>query len=146
MIWLLRHGDAEDAAVDDAARGLTPKGERQAARRRGRAGGAGRRDRRLPDEPEGARGRDRPARLRAARDRARARRGAARRRLRPGGARRRPRDVLLVGHEPDFSRAIQVMTGAHAEMKKGGLAAVDGRVLLSLLRPAQIKRIAASAD
>ena len=30
MIWLLRHGEAEDAAADDAARRLTPKGERQA--------------------------------------------------------------------------------------------------------------------
>ena len=29
MIWLLRHGEAEDAAADDAARRLTPKGERQ---------------------------------------------------------------------------------------------------------------------
>ncbi len=55
-------------------------------------------------------------------------------------------NVLLVGHEPDFSRAIQVATGAHAEMKKGGLAALDGRLLLSLLRPAQIKRIAAAAE
>jgi len=36
VIWLLRHGDAEDAAEDDAARRLTEKGERQ-ARTAGRA-------------------------------------------------------------------------------------------------------------
>jgi phosphohistidine phosphatase len=31
VIYLLRHGDAEDGHGDDAARRLTPKGERQAA-------------------------------------------------------------------------------------------------------------------
>ena len=30
MIYLLRHGDAEDGDGNDAARRLTPKGERQA--------------------------------------------------------------------------------------------------------------------
>lgn len=30
MIYLLRHGDAEEGTGDDAARRLTPKGERQA--------------------------------------------------------------------------------------------------------------------
>ena len=30
VIWLLRHGDAEAEAADDAARRLTAKGERQA--------------------------------------------------------------------------------------------------------------------
>ena len=30
VIYLLRHGDAEDGTGDDAARRLTPKGERQA--------------------------------------------------------------------------------------------------------------------
>ena len=50
-------------------------------------------------------------------------------------------DVLLVGHEPDFSHAVYDLTGARIDMKKGGLAAVDGRTLVSLLRPAQIKRL-----
>jgi hypothetical protein len=53
--------------------------------------------------------------------------------------------VLLVGHEPDFSRAIETATGARAELKKGGLAAIDGRVLAALLRPAHVKRIASAA-
>ncbi|MFP5388118.1 MAG: histidine phosphatase family protein, partial [Thermoleophilia bacterium] len=30
MIYLLRHGEAEEGVGDDAARRLTPKGERQA--------------------------------------------------------------------------------------------------------------------
>jgi phosphohistidine phosphatase len=50
--------------------------------------------------------------------------------------------VLLVGHEPDLSRAIQMRTGARVEMKKGGLAAVDGPTLITLLRPGQLRRIA----
>ena len=50
--------------------------------------------------------------------------------------------MLLVGHEPDFSRAIQLLTGGRVEIKKGGLAAIDGATLVGLLRPAQIRRIA----
>ncbi len=50
-------------------------------------------------------------------------------------------DVLLVGHEPDFSHAVYNLTGARIDMKKGGLAAVDDRVLVTLLRPVQIKRL-----
>jgi phosphohistidine phosphatase len=35
-------------------------------------------------------------------------------------------DVLLVGHEPDFSEMVAELTGgAQVEMKKGGLARVD---------------------
>jgi phosphohistidine phosphatase len=51
-------------------------------------------------------------------------------------------DVLLVGHEPDFSRAIQQLTGGRVQMKKGGLAGVDEQDLHSLLRPKQLAAIA----
>ena len=51
-------------------------------------------------------------------------------------------NVLLVGHEPDFSRAIQLATGARVEMKKGGLAAIEDGLLVSVLRPRQIREIA----
>jgi phosphohistidine phosphatase len=47
-----------------------------------------------------------------------------------------------VGHEPDFSRAIQATTGARVELKKGGLAAINGGLLLTLLRSPQLKAIA----
>jgi phosphohistidine phosphatase len=142
MIWLLRHGDASDDAPDDASRPLTGKGERQA-----RAAGAAlaalgveldacltspkvraRETARLACEPlgvgpevaEALRGGDfDPEELAAGRG-----------------------TVMLVGHEPDFSRAIQLATGAAVEMKKGGLAAIDSGTLVSLLRPPQLRRIA----
>jgi phosphohistidine phosphatase len=142
MIWLLRHGDAEDSAADDSARELTEKGRRQA-----RAAGLALAElgveldccltspkvratqtAAIACEPlgvevevsEALRGGDfDPAELAAGRG-----------------------DVLLVGHEPDFSRAIQLATGGRVEMKKGGVAAIDDATLAALLRPAQLKRIA----
>jgi phosphohistidine phosphatase len=146
VIWLLRHGDAEDSAPDDASRRLTPKGERQS-----RAAGEAlaelgvRIDACLtspkiralqtariacgpfgiePEVTDALAGGDfDPDELAAGRG-----------------------DVLLVGHEPDFSRAIQTATGARAEMKKGGVAGVDGSALHTLLRPAQLRRIAAASE
>ena len=142
MIWLLRHGDAEDSAADDASRELTEKGRRQA----GAAGLAlaelgveidccltspklrATETARIACEPlgvesevsEALRGGDfDPAQLAAGRG-----------------------EVLLVGHEPDLSRAIQLATGGRVEVKKGGLAALAGSTLAALLRPAQLRRIA----
>jgi phosphohistidine phosphatase len=142
VIWLLRHGDAEDLAPDDASRQLTAKGERQA-----RAAGAAMaalgigietclaspkvralETARLACEPLGVEaetsealggGDFDPADLAAGRG-----------------------EVLLVGHEPDFSRAIQLATGARVEMKKGGLAGLDGPTLAVLMRPGALRRIA----
>ena len=34
-------------------------------------------------------------------------------------------EVLLVGHEPDFSQAIAMAPGSRVKMKKGGIAAID---------------------
>jgi phosphohistidine phosphatase len=53
-------------------------------------------------------------------------------------------EVLLVGHDPDFSAAVHSLTGAQVRMKKGGLAGVDKGELKVLLRPAELKRIASS--
>jgi phosphohistidine phosphatase len=50
-------------------------------------------------------------------------------------------NVLLVGHEPDFSNAIRSLTGARVDLKKGGLAGVDGGELIVLMRPRELKRI-----
>ena len=52
-------------------------------------------------------------------------------------------DVLLVGHEPDFSDEVARLTGARVKLKKGGLAVVDDGVLKALLRPADLAAIAA---
>jgi phosphohistidine phosphatase len=51
-------------------------------------------------------------------------------------------NVLLVGHEPDFSNAIGELTGGLVDLKKGGLAAVQDRELRVLLRPKETHLIA----
>ncbi len=53
--------------------------------------------------------------------------------------------MLLVGHEPDFSRAIESATGARVELKKGGLAAIEGGVACLPPAPRQIRAIARCA-
>ena len=55
-------------------------------------------------------------------------------------------EVLLVGHEPDFSDEVARLTGARLKLKKGGLAIVDEGVLKALLRPADLAAIAADPD
>jgi phosphohistidine phosphatase len=142
MIYLLRHGDAEDGDGNDAARRLTPKGERQA-----RAGGRAlaRRETEIDaclTSPK----------LRAA-DTARLAceplglEPEAASELRGGafdalGLAAGRGDVLLVGHEPDFSDEVARLTGARVKLRKGGLAIVDGSTLLALLRPADLAAIA----
>jgi phosphohistidine phosphatase len=144
LIWLLRHGDAESDAADDASRRLTQKGVDQAE-------AAGRALAALgievnacvtspklgalqtaeivcgslgvdPEEADGLRGGDFDAEALAA--------GRA--------------DVLLVGHEPDLSRAIKALTGGRVKLSKGGLAAIDGGVLVALLKPDHLRGIAGS--
>ena len=144
MIWLLRHGTAEDSAEDDASRRLTEKGERQS---------------RVAGEALAALGVKLDACLTSpkvrARDTARiacdelgveaeevdALRGGDfdLEALTAGRG-----DVLLVGHEPDFSHAVQAATGARVALKKGGLAAIEDDTLVALLRPAQLRAIAST--
>ncbi len=52
-------------------------------------------------------------------------------------------EVMLVGHEPDFSSAVALVTGSRVKMKKGGIAAIDDHLLHALLRPKDLKAIAA---
>lgn len=142
MIYLLRHGDAEDGAGDDAARRLTPKGERQAQ-------AAGQALATLGIEPDACLT---SPKVRAA-DTAQLACKAlglepeATEELRGGpfdsialAAGRG--DVLLVGHEPDFSAEVARLTGAHVRLRKGGLAVIDGSTLVSLLRPKELSAIA----
>jgi phosphohistidine phosphatase len=51
-------------------------------------------------------------------------------------------NVLLVGHDPDFSMAVHALTGAQVRMKKGGLAGVEKGELKTLLRPDELSVIA----
>lgn len=53
-------------------------------------------------------------------------------------------DVLLVGHEPDFSGEVARLTGANVKLRKGGLAIIDGSTLQALMRPKDLAAIAAA--
>ncbi|MBK5218552.1 MAG: histidine phosphatase family protein [Thermoleophilia bacterium] len=142
MIYLLRHGDAEDGNGDDSARRLTAKGERQASV----AGGAlvilgAEIDACLTSPKIRAAGTARLAceALGVEAEAATELRGGAFNSLALAAGRG---DVLLVGHEPDFSDEVARLTGARAKLRKGGLAIVDGSTLVALLRPADLRRIA----
>jgi phosphohistidine phosphatase len=145
MIWLLRHGDAEaGAGKPDAERELTKKGERQ-SRDAGRAMKAiGVKLDVCLSSPK--------VRARQTAELACAELGASielDERLAGGDfdplelAAGRG-EVLLVGHEPDFSRAVAIVTGSRVKLKKGGLAAVDDHLLHALLRPKDLGLIAGS--
>ncbi len=144
MIYLLRHGDAEQDPGDDAARRLTDEGERQ-SRAAGRALARlgieldacltspkvrAADTARLACEPLGVEPEEEP-------------------RLRGGGfdalelAAGRG-NVMLVGHEPYFSAEVARLTGANVKLRKGGLAAIDGSRLVALLRPADLAAIGAA--
>jgi phosphohistidine phosphatase len=144
VIWLLRHGDAADGSPD-AERPLTEKGREQS-----RTAGAALKalgveldaclvspkvraadTARLACEPLGIEPQLEPKLAGGPFDAEALARGL-------GG------EVLLVGHDPDFSVAVHSMTGAHVRLKKGGLAAAEKGELKLLLRPAELKRIAGS--
>ena len=144
MIWFLRHGDAEQGAPGqpDSERRLTKKGEKQ-SRMAGRALAAlGVKLDACLSSPkvraaETAQIACAELGLDVTLDPALAGGDFDARSLAAGYG-----DVLLVGHEPDFSRAIQELTGGRVQMKKGGLAGVDERELHSLLRAKQVTAIA----
>jgi phosphohistidine phosphatase len=142
LIWLLRHGDAADGSPD-SERPLTEKGERQSRN-------AGRALKKLGVEVEAC--------LTSPKVRARETArlcceelGGVGVSLEPAlqGGPFDPRDlaagfeeVLLVGHDPDFSMAVHSLTGAQIRMKKGGLAGIQKGELTVLLRPAELAAIA----
>jgi phosphohistidine phosphatase len=144
VIWLLRHGDAEEGDGDDDARKLTDKGVRQAE-------WAGRALAELGVHIEACLTSPKLRALETAR--------IACDQLDPGLEPEIEEDlrgggfelasvtagrgeVLLVGHEPDFSNAIAEATDGRVKLKKGGLAALEDGVLHVLARPAELKRIA----
>jgi phosphohistidine phosphatase len=142
MIYLLRHGDAEDGDGDDSARRLSPKGERQ-ARDAGLALAAlgARIDACLASPKRRAAETARIAceALGVEPEPANELRGGSFDSLALAAGRG---NVLLVGHEPDFSDEVARLTGARAKLRKGGLAVVDGSTLIALLGPAELRRIA----
>ena len=129
MLWLLRHGDAADGSPD-AERPLTKKGERQSR-------AAGRALKRLGVEMDACLT---SPKVRAA-DTAKLAGGPFDGEALAAGL---GDNVLLVGHDPDFSMAVHALTGAQVRMKKGGLAGVEKGELMVLLRPAELTAIAES--
>ncbi|HYY73591.1 MAG TPA: histidine phosphatase family protein [Solirubrobacterales bacterium] len=144
MIWFLRHGDAEDEAPDDAARQLTTRGEQEANAAAGALAALEVRVDACLSSPK-VRALDTArvvgAALGVAVEQTEALRGGDFDPLELAASRG---DVLLVGHEPDLSRAIQAATGARMELKKGGLAAIENGSLITLLRPTQLRAIASA--
>jgi phosphohistidine phosphatase len=144
VLWLLRHGDAEDGSPD-AERRLTEKGRKQS-----RAAGAA----------LAALGVSLDACLTSPKVRA-AQTAELACEDQEVGVEHEPKlaggpfdaealaaglgdEVMLVGHDPDFSMAVHELTGAQVRMKKGGLAGIERGELKVLLRPAELKRIASS--
>jgi len=146
VLWLLRHGDAADGSPD-AERPLTKKGERQS-----RAAGLALKQlgveidacltspkvraadtAKLACEPLGVEPQLEPKLSGGPFD------GEA---LAAGLG----DDVLLVGHDPDFSMAVHDLTGAQVRMKKGGLAGIEKGELKTLLRPDELAAIAGDAS
>jgi phosphohistidine phosphatase len=142
VIYLLRHGDAERGSGDDAARHLTPKGERQAEMAGRALAAAGAAIDACLTSPK-ARAAETAhyvcASLGLEPEVDQRLRGGSFDALDLAAGRG---DVLLVGHEPDFSGEVGRLTGARVKIKKGGMAIVDGSTLLALLRP---KDLAAAA-
>jgi phosphohistidine phosphatase len=147
QLWLLRHGEAEPHAGDDAARELTERGEQQ-ARIAGRALAAlelvfhavytspkvrARRTAELACEALGVT----PVVHEPLRHGFSA---ADARELLLVGADQR---ILVVGHNPDLAQVVHDATGARIDLKKGGVAGFRDVELLALLRPRELERIAA---
>jgi phosphohistidine phosphatase len=142
MIWLLRHGEAADGTPDDE-RPLTPEGEHQA-----RAAGAALS--RLGASIELCLSSPKRRAADTARLACESLDGVEvtlDERLRGGPFDANDlaaglEEVLLVGHDPDFSMAVHSLTGAQVRMKKGGLAGVERGELLVLMRPLELEAIA----
>ena len=143
MIYFLRHGDAEHETSNDADRRLTEKGERQ-AEAAGRALAALKAgiDVCLTSPKVRA---EQTARLACKHldvevEIAEELRGGRFDAVALAAGRG---DVLLVGHEPDFSNAIADLTGGGVKLRKGSIACVEENLLHALLRPKDLRSIAA---
>jgi phosphohistidine phosphatase len=144
VLWLLRHGDAEDGSPD-AERELTEKGRQQSKRAGASLDSLGVKlnaclaspkvravqTAELACEPFGIELQLEPKLAGGPFDAEALAAGLG-------------DEVLLVGHDPDFSMAVHSLTGAQVRLKKGGLAGIEKGELKVLLRPAELKRIASS--
>jgi phosphohistidine phosphatase len=141
MIWLLRHAEAEPGSPDEA-RKLTPKGEEQARN-------AGLALARLGVKPDLCLTSPRVRAVQTAELACEPLGVQVTIEPRLSGGPFDPEElaagvgeVLLVGHDPDFSMAVHDMTGAQVRLRKGGLAAVNKGELVVLVRPRETTEIA----
>jgi phosphohistidine phosphatase len=141
MIWLLRHGDAQDGSPD-SERPLTQKGREQS-----RAAGAALKA--LGVEIDACLASPKVRAAETARIACESLGVEPELEPKLAGGPFDPEalaaglgdEVLLVGHDPDFSMAVHSLTGAQVRMKKGGLAGVEKGELMVLLRPRELNRI-----
>ncbi len=146
MIWLLRHAEAKDGTPDEQ-RELTAAGEEQAR-------AVGEALVRLGIELSACVSSPKVRALQTARLACEPQGIEVKEDRRLEGGPFDPREVaadlgpevLLVGHDPDFSLALHTLTGAQVRMKKGGLAGVDRGELKVLLRPAELRVLASPCD
>jgi phosphohistidine phosphatase len=141
MIWLLRHAEAEPGSPDEA-RKLTPKGEEQSRN-------AGLALARLGVKPDLCLTSPRVRAVQTAELACEPLGVQVTIEPRLSGGPFDPEElaagvgeVLLVGHDPDFSMAVHDMTGAQVRLRKGGLAAVNKGELVVLVRPRETTEIA----
>lgn len=145
VIYLLRHGEAEPGNGDDAARRLTPEGERQAEAASRALAVLGVQIDTCLTSPK----------VRAAET---ARLACQTLGIDPeiaaelaGGSfdsrglvsGRGP--TLLVGHEPSFSDEVARLTGGKVKLRKGGLAIVKDNTLVGLLQPDELAAVGAAS-
>ncbi len=142
VIWLLRHAEASDDAPDDASRKLTGRGRRQSELAAAAIDRLGIELDACLTSPK-LRARQTAEivcdRLGVELEQTEALRGAGFEIADLAAGRGA---LLLVGHEPDFSRAIALATGGRVRLRKAGLAAVEGAELRALMTPAELARIA----
>jgi phosphohistidine phosphatase len=142
VIYFLRHGDAEHESSDDAARQLTPKGERQSEAAGLALAALGASVDVCLSSPKVRA--EQTARIACGHlsvpvEIAEELSGGPfdARQLAAGRG-----NLLLVGHEPDFSNAVADLTAGRVKLRKGGIACVDEDLLHALLRPKDLRRIA----
>ncbi len=142
MLWLLRHGDAAEGSPD-AERPLTEKGKQQSR-------AAGRALKKLGVKPAACLTSPKVRALDTARIACEELGIEPQLEPKLAGGPFDPEalaaglgdDVLLVGHDPDFSMAVHSLTGAQVRMKKGGLAGIEKGELKVLLRPTETRAVA----
>ncbi len=144
MIYLLRHGEAEQGTGDDAARRLTAKGERQSEEAGEALARLGVKIDTCLTSPKVRAADTAKLACRALEVEPEVAASLSGGEFDSGDLAAGRGETMLVGHEPSLSGELARLTGAKVKLRKGGLAIIDGGTLLALLRPNDLAAIAAS--